>query len=312
MTAVSTFPPPRKDLLVAGKVTVVLFIPVAAVVVLLGAGAVLPAAMGLLGVSFVPYFSVRGALALSAMLCLVGAAATAANGHGMAVVAVVVCACLLAGLLSRVSGGVYAVAPSVAAVLGLYPTTPFTPLGTAAIMMAVSAYTILVVHMVKIRLDREPVPSEVAIRHAVVMAAGCGAATAVAVHYQLPRSYWLVMTLAIVLRPYAGDSLAKNRQRVVGTILGAAVAAVLSPLPQSLHVLLSAVSMMLMLAYMVRRDYVLQVTFLTPTVIFMVSSDTTASTLTMDWLRVVYTIGAAIVGALVAQALVREAAPGQA
>lgn len=304
----STFPPPRKSLLAAGKLTVVLLIPIVAVVALLGGGAVLPATMGLLSISFVPYFSVREALGLSGILCLVGAAATAANGHPVAVVIVVVVVCLLAGLLSRVSGGVYAVAPSVAAVLGLSPSVDNSPLGTAAIMLAVCAYTIAVVHLLKLRLDREPVPFEVAIRHAVVMAVACGAATAVAVHYNWPRSYWLVMTLAIVLRPYAGDSLVKNRQRVVGTILGAAVAALLSPLPQSMHLVLTAVCLTLMLAYMVQRDYVLQVTFMTPMVIFLVSSGSAGSALAMDGLRVLYTIGAAVAGALLSQALVRESA----
>ena len=37
------------------------------------------------------------------------------------------------------------------------------------------------------------------------------------------------MTLAIVLRPYAVDSLERNRQRVIGTLAGAILAAALSP-----------------------------------------------------------------------------------
>ncbi|MEI2620028.1 MAG: hypothetical protein V9G09_04735 [Candidatus Nanopelagicales bacterium] len=39
------------------------------------------------------------------------------------------------------------------------------------------------------------------------MAIACGSTTAVAVHYDWPKAYWLVMTLAIVLRPYAAESL---------------------------------------------------------------------------------------------------------
>ena len=78
-----------------------------------------------------------------------------------------------------------------------------------------------------------------------VMAIACGAATAVAVHYDWPKAYWLVMTLAIVLRPYAVDSLERNRQRVIGTLAGAILAAAAVPLPRPVLLVSAAICMSL-------------------------------------------------------------------
>ncbi len=300
----SAFPPPRKSLVTAVKITVVVLVPLVTAMLILGGRAILPAVMGLLSVAFVPYCTPRQAVGMCAALVVVGGLATAAYGHALAVVAIVVATCLLAGLASRFSAGVFGVGPIVAAVLGLDPPKN-PPLTVVLVMVAVCVYVILVVHLLKVHIDRDPVPFDVAVRHALVMAVACGAATAVAIHYDLPKAYWLVMTLAIVLRPYVVDSLVKNRQRVVGTIAGAIVAAALSPLPRSLQVLFAAVCMTLMFAYMTEKNYVLQVTFMTPMVIFLVSTGAVDDTLSMDGLRVLYTVGACVAGGLVSLALAR-------
>ncbi|MCU0297335.1 MAG: FUSC family protein [Candidatus Nanopelagicales bacterium] len=300
----SAFPPPTKALTAAVKITVVVLVPLVVAVLVLGGRAVVPATMALLSVTFSPYCSSRQTIALSAALVLVGGLATAVNGNPVAVVAVVVASCLLAGLSSRLSAGVFGVAPVVAAVLGMDP--PRNPtLTVMAVMAAVSLYVLVVVRLLKVHLDRDPVPFDVAIRHAVVMAVACGSATAVALYYDLPKGYWLVMTLAIVLRPYAVDSLAKNRQRIVGTIAGAVVAAAMSPLPRPMQVVFAAICMTLMFAYATLGDYVLQVTFMTPMVVFLISTGAVDDTLSIDGLRVLYTVGACVAGGLVSMALVR-------
>ncbi len=300
----SAFPPPKKALLTGLKITVVVLVPLIAAGLIVGGRAILPAVMGLLCVTFVPYCSTRQSVVLSVSLALTGALASASYGNPVAVVTVVVVVCLAAGLLSRFSAGVYGAGPIVAAVLGLDPPKN-QPITVALVMLAVSAFAILVVGLLKVHIDRAPVPFDVAVRHALVMAVACGATTAVAVHYQWPKSYWLVMTLAIVLRPYAIDSLVKNRQRVVGTIAGAVVAAALSPLPRPAQVLFAAICMALMFAYLTEKNYVLQVTFMTPMVVFLVSTGSVDDTLSMDGLRVLYTVGACVVGGLVSLALIR-------
>jgi uncharacterized membrane protein YccC len=221
-------------------------------------------------------------------------------------VSLVTLSCLIAGLLSRLSAGVYGLAPIIAAVLAL--NEPQTSALTAAVVMAaVSLYVVVVVALLKIHVDPQPVPWDVAVRHAAVMAIACGATTAVAVHYEWPKAYWLVMTLAIVLRPYAVDSLERNRHRLIGTLAGATLAAVLSPLPRPILLVSAAICMTLTMAYLLEKNYVLQVTFMTPMVIFLISSGSVDDTLSLDGLRVIYTLGAAVVGGLVSLALVRQA-----
>ena len=298
------FPPPRHLLPTALKITAAVLLPLIVVSQLVGGRAVLPGVLALLSMAFVPYCTLRQAIGMCGALVVVGTLGTAAYGNDPAVVALVVVTCMAAGLLSRFSAGVFGVAPIVAAVAGLdVPKNP--PVTVALVMTAVCAYVILVVHLTKVHIEPAPVPFDVAKRHAAVMAAACGAATAVALYFDMPKSYWLVMTLAIVLRPYAVDSLVKNRRRVIGTVAGAMIAAVLSPLPRPWQMLMAAICMTLMFAYMAQKDYVLQVTFMTPMVIFLVSSGSVDDTFYLDGLRVVYTVGACIAGGLLSLALAR-------
>jgi uncharacterized membrane protein YccC len=68
---------------------------------------------------------------------------------------------------------------------------------------------------------------------------------------------------------------------------------------------MAAICMTLMFAYMAQKDYVLQVTFMTPMVIFLVSSGSVGETFYLDGLRVLYTVAACVVGGLVSLALAR-------
>lgn len=292
-------------MITAAKLTVVLLLPIAVALLVFGARAVLPALMGTLAVAVVPYCSVKQALPLIFGLALTGTLATAAYGNVVAVVALVVVACLAAGVLGRISAGVFGMAPIVASVMSLQPPS-MPPWEAGLIMLAAGLYVEIAVLLMKVHMAADPVPLKVALRHAVVMAVACGATAAVAVVYAWPHAYWLVMTLAIVLRPYMADSLQRNRQRIVGTVLGAVIALVLSPVPHQWQLLLAAVCMCLMLAYLIEKDYTLQVTFLTPMVIFLVSTGTMSDTLSIGELRVLYTASACIVGGLLAMLLARQ------
>lgn len=300
------FPPARGSVATGTKVAVVLLVPLLASALIVGGQAILPAVMGLLTITIVPFCTSRQNVILIAGAVLTGYLATAAFGNPLAVVSLVTLSCLIAGLVSRLSAGVYGLAPIIAAVLGLNePQT--TALTAALVMAAVSLYVVVVVAVLKLHVDPQPVPWDVAVRHAGVMAIACGSTTAVAVHYDWPKAYWLVMTLAIVLRPYAAESLERNRQRVIGTLAGAILAAALSPLPRPFLLVSAAICMSLTMAYLLEKNYVLQVTFMTPMVIFLISSGSVDDTLSLDGLRVIYTVGAAVVGGLVSLALVRQA-----
>jgi uncharacterized membrane protein YccC len=58
------------------------------------------------------------------------------------------------------------------------------------------------------------------------------AAFAVAVFWMLPRpfGYWVPLTVSVVLKPYAGMTLARTGQRIIGTFAGIALGMLLTPL----------------------------------------------------------------------------------
>lgn len=282
----------------------VLLIPLIVVNAIVGGKALLPAVMGFLAVAVVPYCTRSQAAVMVTGLALTGVVSTMAAGTWWAVL-VMVLACLAAGAASRLSAGVFGMAPIVASILTLDPPKN-PPLVVGIVMLAVGAYVAVVVHLLKFHLTPSPLTWEVAARHAVVQALACGIALAVALYFDLPKGYWLVMTLAIVLRPFRSESLTKNRQRILGTLIGAVLAMMLSPVPKAWHLLLVAVCLTLMFAYAALKNYVLQVTFMTPMIILLVSSGTIVDTWNLDVLRVVYTASACVIGGMLALLLARQ------
>ena len=63
-----------------------------------------------------------------------------------------------------------------------------------------------------------------AFRHALRLAACVTAAAAIAQIAHLERGYWLAMTAALVLKPDFGETFTRGIMRVVGTLLGIAIA----------------------------------------------------------------------------------------
>lgn len=300
----AAFPPPKHALVVGLKLTVVLLIPLVAVSLIVGGKAILPAVMGFLSVAVMPYCTRKQAAGFLLALVATGVLATMAASTWWAVL-VVMAACVGAGLASRVSAGVFGMAPIVASVLALDPPKN-SPLVVGLVMLAVGAYVAVILHVMKFHVPPQPAPWDVAIRHAVVQSVACGLTTAVALYYDWPKAYWPVMTMAIVLRPYRSDSLVHNRQRIIGTVLGAVIAIVLSPVPRPVQLLLAAVCLMLMFAYVVLKNYVLQVAFMTPMIVFLVSTGTVTDTLDYDGLRLLYTASACLIGGLLAMGLARR------
>ena len=287
--------------------SVVMLIPLVAAGRFAGGAAVAPATMALLSATVLPFCNRRQALFFAGGLVATGMLATAAAGQPRAVIGVVVLACLAAGLSSRVSAGVFGVAPIVAAVLGVNPPGA-SPLRVGVVMALVCAYIAAVVIIAGVHLPPTPLPTSVAARHGVVMALACGAATAVALHYEWSRAYWLVTTLAVVLRPYASESLRRSRDRIAGTLAGAIMAGLMSPLPRAWLLILIAVCLTLMLAYALLNDYLLQVSFMTATVVLLVGSGSGGSPLVLDGLRVLYVLVGCLVGGGLALLLARQQA----
>ena len=87
----------------------------------------------------------------------------------------------------------------------------------------------------------------------------------------LARSYWVVLTVAIVLKPDFGSVFARAVQRGIGTVLGAVLGAViLAAVPYRPWLLVPFGVLAALLPYGQGRNYGLFATFLTPLVVVLI------------------------------------------
>ena len=86
----------------------------------------------------------------------------------------------------------------------------------------------------------------------------------------LQRSYWVLLTVAIVLKPDYGSVFARALQRGIGTIVGAVAGAVLLVLIHGTWLLIPLAVLAALLPYGRSRNYGLFATFLTPLVVVLI------------------------------------------
>ncbi len=86
----------------------------------------------------------------------------------------------------------------------------------------------------------------------------------------LQRSYWVALTVAIVLKPDYGSVFARALQRGIGTIVGAVAGAVLLILVHGMWLLIPFAVLAALLPYGRSRNYGLLATFLTPLVVVLI------------------------------------------
>jgi uncharacterized membrane protein YccC len=87
----------------------------------------------------------------------------------------------------------------------------------------------------------------------------------------LQRSYWLVLTVGIILKPDYGSVFARAVQRAIGTVVGAVLGAViLAIVPYGPWLLLPFGVLAALLPYARARNFGLVATFLTPLVVLLI------------------------------------------
>ena len=98
-----------------------------------------------------------------------------------------------------------------------------------------------------------------------------GAATVISEVLPLERSYWVVLTVAIVLKPDFGSVFARAVQRGAGTVIGAVLGAViLAAVPYGPFLLVPFGVLAALLPYGRARNLGLQAVFLTPLVVLLI------------------------------------------
>jgi uncharacterized membrane protein YccC len=94
----------------------------------------------------------------------------------------------------------------------------------------------------------------------------------------LARSYWVILTVVIVLKPDFGSVFVRAVQRGIGTVLGAVLgAAILVVVPYGPWLLLPFAILAALLPYGRSRNYGLQAVFLTPLVVLLIDLLTRAT-----------------------------------
>ena len=86
----------------------------------------------------------------------------------------------------------------------------------------------------------------------------------------LQRSYWVPLTVALVLKPDYGSVFGRAVQRGIGTIVGAVAGAVLLVLVHGTWLLIPFAVLASLLPYGRKRNYGLMTTFLTPLVVVLI------------------------------------------
>jgi uncharacterized membrane protein YccC len=98
-----------------------------------------------------------------------------------------------------------------------------------------------------------------------------GVAAVITQVISLTRSYWVVLTVAIVLKPDYGSVFARALQRGIGTIVGAVLGAViLAVVPYGPWLLVPFGVLAALLPYGRSRNFGLSATFLTPLVVLLI------------------------------------------
>jgi uncharacterized membrane protein YccC len=92
----------------------------------------------------------------------------------------------------------------------------------------------------------------VTFRHAVRLGAAAAIATAIATGLHLPRGYWVVVTVLVVLKPNFGGTIERVVQRIAGTIVGGVVAMLITIFVPDQMMLFLCVALLAFISFSIR------------------------------------------------------------
>lgn len=248
---------------------------------------------------------------VACVLCLAAAAgglAAAALPVGSIALGVLIVAAtgLLQAPLNRWSSGMIVQAPLLAALTATTGSVVAQPV-VALVALAVGMILVLVI-AAALGLQAPPVPAEprIALRHAVATAASCAVAMGIALGFRIDHGYWLVVTLALVLRPVRHETLPTARARVAGTLVGVVISvALVIIMPTAVVLVLALACILLSIAWGIAADVRGVTIFSTPAIILVASSGAAGAVVEFGLLRLVLTVIGALVAALLAALLYR-------
>ncbi len=142
-------------------------------------------------------------------------------------------------------------------------------------------------------------------RHSLRFGAASAVAVSVYTLLALPIGYWITLTVSVILRPSAGETLARSRQRLLGTVLGGILAIVLATLfPHPLTIVLVMVPLTTLMMAVLPVNYGLFVFLLTPWIVLYKDIDQPG-----DWGLALWRIANTLIGAGLALAAIHLILP---
>lgn len=140
------------------------------------------------------------------------------------------------------------------------------------------------------------------IRHALRLAICGGVASAITHAFHVPRGYWMTLTVVIILQPYVSATFHKGLQRVIGTIAGGVIAAVIAAFVHSPAVMIGIIFLgaAVTVAFL-RINYALYSLFVTPTFVLLAELGATDRHLVM--VRIANTVAGALLAYVAARVL---------
>lgn len=112
----------------------------------------------------------------------------------------------------------------------------------------------------------------VALRHGIRFGVTAAVGTAIGLGFRLERGYWVPLTIAVVLQPYASATLQRALMRVLGTVVGASIGALLL---SAVHSEAGLIILLALLAFvfmsLIPLNYGLAVVFITPMVVVLLA-----------------------------------------
>ncbi len=129
-------------------------------------------------------------------------------------------------------------------------------------------------------------------RHALRLAIICVAAFVFArTVYQTQYSYWILLSILVILKPGFSYTKKRNYERVIGTIIGGLIGLVILKYFPGVNARLAFLSVLMLLAFsFIRVNYVISVLFMTPYVLIVFSFTGNDSGLSVAWERILDTI----------------------
>ena len=298
------FPPPWPYVKPAAKLAALLLIPTVALYFVFGPAVATIAAIAATGAPLVPVTRARLALALYAGLACFALIASLYHLELWPITILVALAAAATGIASTISASAFTGAPAIAMIIG-GNSFDVDPALAAIITFAVGAYLVFLVRLMHLTAPPQPVAKRVAAIHALVMAVMCGATAWLYLNYQLPHGYWLVLTLAFILRPTVRETATMTRHRVVGTLLGGLVAVLISPLPTLVLLGFVFACIVFMISYALMVDFMRSILFTTPVVLVLATLGTGADAIGLTLERLIWTFLGCAIGGSLALALAR-------